>query len=479
MPQAMNVTSRRSFEEASIPERGLLTQPYLLLYCLFLVVMASLSFAIPAVHDAALLIRWPVLGLLAFVGMGIWLSGKRLWTIEHTALAIFLVVAAASAIYSVDRTYSFARAGSVALLFLASLLGLGTYCRRRGHAQALTDGWWLLGTGLVLGGFLFRQWNPSISGRYEGLHDRATGAGTYAALFLPIAIYQVRYRFQGFLRWIGWCIVAMVLLQLVLSGSRTALLISILLASALWMDFYGRKAIVGFLVLATFAPLPVLLDAEQATALENRSRRILRRESIVNFTGRLDRWRFGLEQFLTSPLYGQGFGASRTLASSKEPRRFRVEPGEVYNLHSDQIEVLADLGVVGYAGFGLFWLAVLIHGVRTYFQPRGPARQLALAYFAGVAYAFVDTFMHGGFLSAGGGVSAFTWSMVACFLATSPVTSANHEENQEKTLSPTPRMEAPLTVAGPLPGRPARLPTARRLSRPLVTAGEPADAIIG
>lgn len=459
--------------------RALFAQPYLLLYCAFLLLMAALSFAIPMVHDAALAARWPALGTMAVIGIGIWLAGGRDWTSEHWAITFFLMMASLSAIYADDWQYTLGRAISVGLLFQATLLGLGTYCKRLDRSQALTDGWWLLTILLVGSGFLFRQFNPSISGRYEGLHDRATGAGTFAALFLPIAIYQLRYRLRGGLRFVGWLVVGLLVLQLILSGSRTALLVSAFITTALWLDFFGRKAILGFLLLAMLAPLPVLFDAEQATALENRSRRILRRESIVNFTGRLDRWRFGLEQFGTSPLIGQGFGASRTLASEKEPRRFRVQPGDVFNLHSDQIEVLADVGIVGYLGFGGFWLLLWIHGARTYVMKRSPHRQLALAYFAGIVYAFVDTFMHGGFLSAGGGVSAFTWTMVACFLAVRPKVDVHEAHARLEAISPLTLTEN-FTGCASLPEneqrprsaqRHAALPSARRILKATGRAG--------
>jgi hypothetical protein len=76
--------------------------------------------------------------------------------------------------------------------------------------------------------------------------------------------------------------------------------------------------------------------------------------------------------------------------------------------------------VIGYIPFAAFWGALLFLGWKTIRSPRSLHRQMSLAYLGSLFYAFGDTFMHGGFLAAGGGVSAFSWSMIALFLATRP-----------------------------------------------------------
>lgn len=408
------MTGRRSF----------LTDPYLLVFGAFLTVMAALSFAIPRAHDLAMTLRWPMLGVAAALGivMALVQRGERTGSgrsAPRLALGLFLVVAAASAAYAEQPLYSLARVASVALLFLATMVGVHAYCQRTDRALALADLWWYLGAALVIGGFCFRQGQTSISGRYEGLHDRATGAGTFAALFLPLAIYQLRYRFTGMMALVGWLVVGLLGTQLVLTGARAALLVSGVVAVALWTDFHGRKAVLGFLLVAVVATVPFVLDPRPAAHVMERTEKILRRRSLVTFTGRLDRWHFGLEQFQSRPLFGHGFGASRTLASKVDPRRFHAEPGEVVNLHSDQIEVLADLGLVGQLFFASFWILLLSRGCRVWRAADSPERGLAVATFGAVFYAFIDSFMHGSFLAAGGGVAPFTWTMIASFDALS------------------------------------------------------------
>lgn len=407
----------RGIDESQPALLGFLARPYLLIYGMFLAVMVSLSFAQPTIHEVGMLLRWPVLGLAAAVGLGgAFAGGFKRPSAAQIWLTVFVGCAAASSIYSIDKWYTFQRSGSVALLLCATAIGLFAYCRSTSNARALTDMLWCLGTILVLGGFVFRLGAEEGSARYEGLHSRATGAGTFAVLFLPIVVYQARYRFGGAMKVVAWLIIGLFLGQLVLSGARMALVTGLLICLALWFEYYGIKAIAGLVALAVLAPAPFVLDSTLTDRLVEKSDRLVRAESFGTFTGRLDRWMFGLEQFVKKPAIGHGFGASRTLAGFEDPARFKLLPGEVFNLHSDQIEVLMDLGIIGYIPFALFWICLGVVSLRLLAAPRSPVRQLALAYLGSVAYAFGDTFMHGGFLAAGGGVSAFSWSMIAVAL---------------------------------------------------------------
>ena len=281
---------------------------------------------------------------------------------------------------------------------------------------------WLLGSVLVIGGFLYRRGDMGPGGRYLGLHDRATGAGIYAALFVPLALYQVRYRLRGIMCWAGWAIFALLMLQIVLTGARMALLVTVVLALLLTFAYFGKKTLLALLAGTLLLPVPFLIDRRATIQARDRSETVLRRDTVASFTGRLQRWQFGVSQFVERPFWGHGFGASRTIASREAARTFDIDVGEVFYLHSDQIEVLIDVGLFGFLFFALFWLSLAKTAVETIAQPPSPRRQLALAYLCGVALAFVDTFMHGGFLAAGGGVSAFTWSMIATFVALAPAT---------------------------------------------------------
>ena len=393
-----------------------LRHPFLVLHAFLLTTMLSLSFAFPTVHAGSMLLRWPALAVVALAGLA-WAAVRGIgrFTTAHCSLALLVVLAAISGLYSENPSYTLLRAASVGLLFAATGIGLYAFCDRLEKTLAVSDLLWCLAAIVAVGGFVHRGIGGDAHGRYVGLHDRATVAGTYAALFLPIALYHVRYRLRGLFRIVGWIVLGLLAAQIVLTGARMALVSSAVVGLLLAFDYFGVKALLAPITVALLAPAPALWDHHYSERLWGRAEAIVRPETLSTFTGRLDRWRFGLEQFSRRPVLGHGFGTSRTLAGFEEPRRFGIEPGAVFNLHSDQIEVLVDLGLVGFALFASFWLAIGVAGARLVMRPRSAERQLALAYLGGVIYAFGDTFMHGGFLAAGGGISAFTWSMIAGF----------------------------------------------------------------
>jgi len=473
----MNQRAFADFVARRLQERvallSYLARPYLLVYAGFLAVMVALSFAIPLIHSASMTARWPALGLVALIGALLPVVSRwRPLTTPHMLLAVFLVLVGSSTLYAAEKFYTAQRAVSLALLFAATIVGLFAYCRDWKSVVRMTDLLWCIGSLLVMVGFIFRAGAGAMGDageRFEGLHSRATGAGTYAALFLPIAVYQASYRFRGVWQVFGWCVVLLFIGQAVLSGARAALVIGILVSLALGFMYDVKRALVAMVLMAFLSPVPFIMKPDLVDRFKEKGERLMRAQTFSTFTGRLDRWIFGLEQWRRKPILGHGFGASRYLAGQEDPRRFKLEPGEVFNLHSDQIEVLMDVGVIGYAPFGLFWASLLWLGWKTACSPRSLQRQLALAYFGALFYAFVDTFMHGGFLAAGGGVSAFSWSMIALFLAVHPTqkllpnapppSTATEAKPPVITVNRTPRR------AGRLKPAILALPSARNLRR--------------
>lgn len=432
---------------------GFLARPYLLMLAAALLAMASLSFAHPRIHSLAMAARWPTLAAAATIGLAAFVIRGARPAREVVVLAGFILVATISALYSADRWYSFQRAGSLWLLFAASMVGMAGFCRSFRDVRQLTDLLWWLGGAITVAGFVFRSGATATEGRYEGIFDRATGAGTYAAIFLPIAFYQATYRLRGVGRLVGWGLIALLFAQIVLAAARTALVVSTVVCLAMAFAYFGRKAILAFVAAAVLLPVPFVLNRQAVERLRTGTKKVVRAQSLTTFTGRRDRWLFGLEQFVQRPWLGRGLGISRTLASEVDPRRFRLDPGEVFNLHSDQIEVLVDLGAVGGLAFGLFWLAIAWAGWKVVARAPGPHRAIGLAYLGATFYAFVDTFMHGGFLAAGGGVSFFTWSMIAVLIQVARLESIVHVRALELA------SDDDRGMAQPQRRRPARLPS--------------------
>lgn len=382
----------------------------------FLTAMLCLTLAEPLVRETALVLRWPVLGAFAALGLVAASHGMR-WRGIHAALGLVVALAALSASYAPDAAYSLLRAGSLALLFAATFVGITAYCRSLGHAQLLTDVLWCLGVSVAFAGLFYRLDELGTDGRFTGLHDRATGAGGYLALFLPLALYQTRYRFVGFTKWIGATAIVLLAAELLLTGARMAIVVGGGVSAALALVYFRGRAVLALVLVMVVATTAALLDDRCRAWGARRAEPLLRIESLPTFTGRLDRWRFGWEQFRRRPWLGHGFGVSRTIAGETEPRRFRLKPGDTFLLHSDQIELLVDLGLVGFATFAAVWVLTGLAGRQIVADPPQPARSLALAYLGATTYVFADTFMHGGFLSAGGAVAPFSWSILAVLWA--------------------------------------------------------------
>ena len=411
------VRSREPLLRADSPGQVLacLKTPVVGAYFVFLVLMAAMSFDLPGVSRLAFLVRWPLLGAAAALGLALTLRGGRPLPAAFKVLVVFLGCVAVSALYSFDPMYSAKRWISLVLLFGGTSLALWQVATSPQRLIAFTDMLWLLGTALVLAGFVYRGGGDGDE-RFAGIYARATAAGTYAALFLPLAVYQARYRFHGMWQAFAWGVVLLFVLQPLMASARTALAISLAVAVVLAFDYFGAKAAVAFAALALLVPLPLMMNAKAVGKLQDKAEQVLRPDSIGTLTGRTDRWAYGLEKFAERPLTGFGFGASRHLPGIEAPRRFGVPAGAVVALHSDQVELLMDLGIFGAGAFMLFWLLVVAAGVRTAVSADGPLRPLALAYCGSVAYCFVDTFMHGAFVAAGSGTAAFTWSFVALSL---------------------------------------------------------------
>lgn len=447
---------------------GLLSRPFLWCMAFFWATMVGLSIAHPLVHDLALAIRWPVLAAMAVIGFGIWVvRAKGRLSFAFILLAVFLAIALASSIHAYDPWYSVQRGGSLVLLACVAV-GVGAYGRRQGDAAATIDLLFWLGTLLVIGGLIFR--GGDSGDRYGGLHDRATGAGTYAALMLPIAIHQASRRLRGIGAAFAWFVAFAMVAQMALAGARAALAVGVVMGLLLVLRFHGLRGAAWLAAVGMILPLALLVPGVWERASE-KWERIVRTESLGTFTGRLDRWVFGLEQFQRKPLFGHGLGASRFLAGEEAADRFRLRPGETFTLHSDQIEVMVDTGLTGWIFFALFWLVLLAGGVRAFRD--AVTRPMAAALFGSVAYAFVDTFMHGGFLAAGGGVAGYTWPLLSLFAA---VRTSSLEDRQPiarrlaliqestRTLAAVHSQEHNLRQLRVRRLRRDRLPTARRLT---------------
>jgi O-antigen ligase len=195
---------------------------------------------------------------------------------------------------------------------------------------------------------------PTLGGRIRGSLPHPNDL-TMAAVFLPLALLTLA-------RW-GWLparlLVGSALLlgcgALTLSQSRSAALGLLAAASSYGLLGRSRRA-VGWL-LATGA---LLAAVAIGLGIENRVTRLMRPDALAR-DGRIGIWLVAWEMFSESPVLGKGaftFGDhySRYLETVDLPESYQPERRRIPWPHNLVLEMLAERGAIGLAGF----LALLV-----------------------------------------------------------------------------------------------------------------------
>jgi hypothetical protein len=253
---------------------------------------------------ASELTRWIVLLVAMGFAMrfGFRRMGQRRGRITYVDLVIisFLVIFMVSAIWSINGLYSFQKAISVILLISATFWTLWHYADRYSEKK-LIDGLLfsivtVLALNLIFGWFAPR---PLLAGRFNGFFENPNNIGILTAIAGSILLV----RWLARRRWIDLFALAIVMTNLILAGSRSALLaIAVVLALHI-----GRAVITtplrGVLLLATIASSFLYLMQNAFFA-----ERILRVESLSTGSNRLYFWDLAKTYIANRPMLGHGFG---------------------------------------------------------------------------------------------------------------------------------------------------------------------------
>ena len=158
------------------------------------------------------------------------------------------------------------------------------------------------------------------------------------AVGLPLALYLAldrSLRASSIQVWTGWLYLALGSLGLLLTGSRTGLVVGVVGfgATPFLLSRSSRARI--YTLLAIFASLLCV----GLTLIPAGTWHILSTVGSQVQSGDLDErvkvWRFGWQAFLESPLFGSGVGS------------FRWASGTLYNAHNTYLEVSVEQGVAG------------------------------------------------------------------------------------------------------------------------------------
>ncbi len=187
------------------------------------------------------------------------------------------------------------------------------------------------------------------------------GDRSYAmtCLVLLALVVPGRYRERASLRWIDWVAPAVIMIVLVLSLSRTATVVGLVMLCFLAVRARrGQRLLVGVLaalgiaaamVIATLAYPPIL---DRYTVGDN----AVKVGSVgLNTSGRTRIWAVVTEAAIEKPWFGHGPGFSAALTE-------RYFPG-VGQPHNDYLRIFADFGVIGLV---LFWVPMIVLLVRLF-----------------------------------------------------------------------------------------------------------------
>lgn len=426
--------SRPQPDPLRAPLRCLLRDPYGMLLLIGLLALLCLMLNIGPIKRVLMAGRWGILGVLAVAGLvvgGDALS-KRL-TGAHWWLTGLIVIGGASCIWSIDPVYSAQRWFSFVLLYIAVFVGAWSWLQRQRNivlgAEILYQ---LTLFATVLSAFyLGGEEIVDRTTRATGAISKATGAGGFAAVSIPIILWKIRYS-RGAVRGIAQFALVVQAYLLVFSGARGALLASCAgLLLLLWFNYRRWRPLVSMMLFVMFA-----FAATGLIGIDMLPDYIVRKESIATGTGRLERAEALLVASAKRPLHGYGFGAGRFVISydadaleayigddtkSRGATNLRKahELGVLVDVqpHNDHVERLVETGIPGEVCFAAMWFCFFMCIPKLIGTGAGPIPDLGRSLLAVMWFYFVDSMLHSGMFAIGNGPTTSLWFSLLLLLA--------------------------------------------------------------
>jgi len=283
---------------------------------------------------------------------GIPLSGAPEWVL----IAAFLLYTSLSALWSEGGLDAFIKACLIFSALLVSIclayeLGLETLLRVFFNALTVFV---VLSIFVV---FVFPERGVEtgwlLEGDWRGIAGQKNGLGGVASLVFVAACTLPVVRRRNMMLAYGWrlAVVGMSLLCLINSGSRGALLVSVVglaIIGASWLP--GAVQRVGLVAIVVLV-LPVVMFAATTLGLDGDKIDVL--GSTIDSNGRITLWTYGLTQLLEREFLGFGVGGFWTPA---RVQAFRDINGWVLdNFHNGYVTIFVEGGLIG---IGLLLLAL-------------------------------------------------------------------------------------------------------------------------
>ena len=398
--------------------------PTVLFGCFFICQAAASNFG-PLQIVSKGIFRWVALAALAGASL-LYLHRSRervnRFTGVHWGCLVFVLLALLSFTYSDYPRYTFLRVVSVFLVFVAAFVTAWYYASDEGGVLRIIDVITKLAALILVLGFVMIPAPGTRSfdgGRFLGFFGNANGNGTFFAMMLPLFLWRFHYERKTPWRQVWLGILAVAIVNIVLSGSRGAMSAGLIAGAITQARLDKRRLATGLVIVLALAGTAGLTRIGVAKFRAG-TEKLAREESLRTLTHRTEMWRAAWPHFRRSPLLGIGFGTSRFVLMEEESAESAAGTigASAAALHSEHVEMLIEMGVMGYAFLLGFIVYVVYLGMNAFQRGRAPMPDLSVALFGVILVVFADMILHSWILSAGNSQCVLFWIIVTMFLKT-------------------------------------------------------------
>lgn len=373
--------------------------------------------------------RFGLLALITFRGMISILRGQnrtpdghRSSTLVHWALFFLGLFGLIAAIQSLDPGVVTLRAFSFLMMFFVVFIYFWKQTIKPEQCEkfAVTLWWglvWILGIGYLF--LILRVPGMWKGGRLRLILGNPNQLGHYCALMAPIAVWFLFEKPRA-KHWAwAWGAIMGILLSLILTASRGALL-TVMFTVGLQFGLLYRKQLVSLVLISAFVGGAHYLMGDRAPQIGDEStyleQHVLREDTLSTGSGRTEIWKYARQLIDRRPWFGYGFGSTDKLFEKGYfPDLPEFQGGHV---HNGYLEELLNVGWIGALPLFLALAYLIFIGVAFLFKPVSFTRnyRLTVAFYAVVLAGVVSSTVES-WLTSVGSVFCFPfWLAAALFL---------------------------------------------------------------
>lgn len=416
--------------------------PAILFGSLLLILAGSSSMAYLQILSKGIF-RWMALATVAAMAI-FYLPRSRLAlnrpTPVHWGWMAFLALATATAPLSGHPTFALLNCVAVSVLFVAAFGTVWFFTSDGRSVVSLIEVVHCLAIVILVLGVLFiampkapgEVGETTEEGRFLGFFNNANWNGNFSALVLPVLLWKRHYPRSRFEKRMTSVAVALFAVNIVLSGSRGAILGGF--TAALLAQWRLDKTVVTRNLMLAIPLVTLVLASEVGRQyFENHAEKLARLEAAKTLTHRTEMWEQAWPTIKQHWLTGVGLGNSRfiLLTSHSEEQEAEQIGGTAANLHSQYVVTLAETGIVGLLLLAIFMLFICFKGMGLWRVPRTPFSDLSFVLVCSCLFAFADGIVHGWMFSAGSPYALLFWSLVVLCLKSERLAQAERAARSE------------------------------------------------